>query len=82
MGASSEGVAAMLDQPAQRRVEAAVQVWQYRLESCVLDVVLYPADGGARVAHLEARDRLGAAMATRDCLRRVLRRAIAAREGG
>jgi cytoskeletal protein RodZ len=82
LGEAPEGVAAMLGEPAQRRIEAAVQVWQYRLKSCVLDVILYPENGGARVAHLEARDRLGNAMATADCLRRVRRRAVSARESG
>ena len=71
-GADAPGLRTRLGAPAQRRHDAAARVWQYRLESCVLDVFLYRENGTAHVAHLEARDRQGAPMATQDCLQRLL----------
>lgn len=74
LGADGPGLRARLGEPARRRTEAATQVWQYRLGQCVLDIVLYPENGGMRAAHVEARDRDGKAMATRRCLHALLTR--------
>ncbi len=82
LGADAEGLAARLGEPARRRREAAAQVWQYRLQTCVLDVVLYPENGTPVIAHLDARDRQGAPVATRGCLRRLLERRAAAQSAG
>ena len=82
LGAHADSLAARLGTPSQRRREAAARVWQYRLEACVLDVVLYPEDGTPVVAHVEARDRQGAPMATEKCLRRLLKQRAAAQDDG
>lgn len=58
----------LLGKPTLRRDEATAQMWQYRGESCVLHLFLYPASGTTgevRVNHVEARPRqTGAAAAT------------------
>ncbi len=67
----------LLGKPTLLRDEATAQMWQYRGETCVLHLFLYPASGpGAggdkRVQYVEARPRqTGAAAATSgpsDCL--------------
>lgn len=82
LGAHADSLAARLGTPSQRRREAAARVWQYRLEACVLDIVLYPEDGTPVVAHVEARDRQGAPMPTDQCLRRLLKQRASAQDDG
>ncbi|MFN4281869.1 MAG: hypothetical protein ACK4NA_04420 [Alphaproteobacteria bacterium] len=50
----------LLGKPTLLRAEATAQMWQYRGESCVLHLFLYPAGGAAgeaRVSYVEARPR-------------------------
>jgi len=60
----------LLGKPTLLREEATAQMWQYRSESCVLHLFLYPAPGAGsggekRVRHVEARPRqTGAPAAT------------------
>ena len=65
----------LLGKPTLLREEPTAQMWQYRSESCVLHLFLYPAAGTGgekRVQHVEARPRqTGAPAATRgpnECL--------------
>ena len=44
--------------PDYRRVEDTVQVWQYRLENCVVDFVLYPDDSVHRITAWNGRHRV------------------------
>ncbi len=81
LGADADGLAARLGEPTRQRREAAARVWQYRLDACVLDVVLYPESGKPVVAHLEARDRSGARMPTDRCLRRLLEKRATRQNG-
>lgn len=71
VGLGPADVQALLGPPELRRVEAMIEVWQYRSERCVLDLYLYPGEGGGpaaadglvalaggiAVAHLETRPR-------------------------
>jgi len=55
LGASPEAVRAALGEPLLRRSEGQAQVWLYSGGGCQVDIVLYPADSGPRVAHVQAR---------------------------
>ncbi|WP_189049877.1 hypothetical protein [Aliidongia dinghuensis] len=47
-----------LGTPDFTRRDPPAEIWQYRSASCVLDVFLYPGDGGLKVAHATTRDRI------------------------
>jgi hypothetical protein len=47
-----------LGAPDFTRRDAPAEIWQYRSASCVLDVFLYPEDGGLKVVHATTRDRV------------------------
>lgn len=64
-----------LGKPRMLRHEAPVEIWQYRSQSCVLDVFLYEAPGGAeKVMHLESRNNLAEAVAMDRCMKSVLQK--------
>jgi hypothetical protein len=65
-GLNAVQLTALLGKPTLLRDESAAQMWQYRSETCVLHLFLYPAQGGEkRVQYVEARSRqIGAATAT------------------
>ena len=49
-------IMALLGAPHFKRTDAPAELWQYRLNGCVLDLFLYPASGGGlAVDHLETR---------------------------
>jgi hypothetical protein len=54
---SERELVSRLGEPDFTRKEASAQIWQYRSDSCVLDVFLYPEDGGLKVVHAATRDR-------------------------
>lgn len=58
-GMDAARLSAMLGEPELHRQEPPAEVWQYRTDSCVLDVFLYPEGGQHRVVHSEARPRTG-----------------------
>ena len=47
-----------LGTPDFTRHDEPAEIWQYRSASCVLDVFLYPEDGGLKVVHATTRDRV------------------------
>jgi len=47
-----------LGAPDFTRRDAPAEIWQYRSASCVLDVFLYPEQGGLKVVHATTRDRV------------------------
>ncbi|WP_424814616.1 hypothetical protein [Roseococcus sp. YIM B11640] len=55
LGASPEAVRATLGEPLMRREEGVAQIWLYSTAGCQIDIVLYSAEGGPRVAHVQAR---------------------------
>lgn len=55
LGASPEMVRATLGEPLLRRSEGPAQVWLYAGGGCQVDIVLYTAESGPRVAHVQAR---------------------------
>jgi hypothetical protein len=55
LGAGPETLRRWLGEPALRRPEGGAEIWLYAGEGCALDLVLYPAGGGLRVAHAAAR---------------------------
>jgi hypothetical protein len=61
-----------LGPPQLVRRDAPAEIWQYRGESCVLDLFLYEEARTLRVAYLEARDEEAQAVSARSCLASVL----------
>jgi hypothetical protein len=62
IGVDSDGLAGLLGEPDFRRLDPPAELWQYRIEDCMLDVFLYldEARGGAyAVTHVAARGRAG-----------------------
>jgi len=45
IGLDAAGLEAMLGAPELKRREPPAEMWQYRTETCVLDLYLYPAPG-------------------------------------
>ena len=82
MGASPEAVRAALGEPLLRREEGPAQVWLYAGGGCQLDIVLYPAEGGPRVAHVQARAGGLAQRTEASCLRELASQGGARGHGG
>ena len=61
-----------LGQPFMVRQESPAEIWQYRGETCVFDVFLYPEAAGRRVVYLEARDKAARPVAEQPCLSEIL----------
>ncbi|MFQ5958078.1 MAG: hypothetical protein ACE5LF_01790 [Alphaproteobacteria bacterium] len=74
MGLDDTALEALIGPPGLRRDEPPAQVWQYRGESCVLDVFLYPDDEAEphRVVYYEIRGDGDGALARRRCFRALL----------
>jgi hypothetical protein len=69
VGKSESEIRSELGAPAFRRTDGPAQVWQYRGQSCLLDVFLYKEGGGGfRVKHAELRRRGGAGLSDRACM--------------
>ncbi|MEK9754077.1 MAG: hypothetical protein VW338_12845 [Rhodospirillaceae bacterium] len=59
-GVDDMRVLSLLGAPHFRRTDAPAELWQYRLNGCVLDLFLYPASGGGlTVDHLSTRSLTG-----------------------
>jgi hypothetical protein len=81
LGRSPRQLEAELGAPALVRRENPAEIWQYRGPACVLDLFLYPKDGGPDVVHLEARDLSAEPMAAETCLQPLLRERAATGAG-
>lgn len=68
LGLDGPALEARLGPPELVRNEAPAQIWQYRSETCVFDVFLYPSAGINRVTYLEARDQETAQVDKQNCL--------------
>jgi hypothetical protein len=78
IGLGPNAVYELLGTPELVRRESPAQIWQYRGESCVFDVVLYDEPLGSEVTYVEARDGRGNVGETRACLNQLLRARLAA----
>ena len=65
---SSAQVVAMLGEPGFRREENPAQIWRYRGDTCVLELMLYRLDTDLKVRHVEARDEKFRAVAQNACI--------------
>jgi hypothetical protein len=72
MGLDGPALKARIGAPELIRYEQPAQIWQYRSETCVFDVFLYPSSGSDRVTYLEARDQNTAQVDKQDCLSDIL----------
>ena len=68
IGAKPDFLLEALGQPSSLRKETPAEVWQYRTEQCVLDIVLYEEADGPAVVYLEARDLYAEPAETAPCL--------------
>ena len=71
-GLDGHRVADLLGPASFVRRDGPAEVWQYRLEACVLDVYLYRDAGALTVAHVDLRKRSNAALPPRRCFRDLL----------
>jgi len=73
IGAASGTIRATLGSPDLIRTDGPAEVWLYRGESCLLDVMLYRdrASGEGRVAHAQARAAGISGIAETECLREI-----------
>jgi hypothetical protein len=58
----------LLGEPGLIRHDAPAEVWQYRTETCVLDLVLYKQANRSRVVYAEARTPSATPASTDGCL--------------
>lgn len=70
LGLESAALADLLGQPSYVREDRPARIWQYRGESCTLDVFLYSEGEGApyRVTYYDLRERSAALADHADCL--------------
>ncbi|TCZ58681.1 hypothetical protein [Roseicella aquatilis] len=81
--AGPETLRQRLGEPTLRRREGTAEVWLYTGEACALDLILYPAAGGLRVAHAAARASGTEPRTEAECLRELaVSRALVAGQGG
>jgi len=69
LGAGPDALRRWLGEPMLRRREGPAEVWLYAGPACALDLVLYDAPGGLRVAHAAARANGTAPRTETQCLR-------------
>jgi len=65
---NSAQVVAMLGEPGFKREENPAQIWRYRSEACVLELMLYRLDRDLQVRHVEARDDKFHAVSQKACI--------------
>ena len=68
IGLSPGQVADTLGEPELRRPEPPAEVWQYRTETCVVDLYLYDEDGRLRVTTYQVRPRSNAVVQAERCV--------------
>ena len=70
IGEDKPKILSLFGNPHFKRHDLGVALLQYRIQKCVLDIVLYPIDNGNKlsVAHLEARDKEGRQLSTQSCI--------------
>ncbi len=72
IGRDAGEILSALGPPQLVRRDSPAEIWQYRGESCVLDLFLYEESRQLRVAYLEARDWEARAVPARSCFASVL----------
>ncbi len=82
-GLYGEQVIGLLGSPGFKRKDDPALIWQYRTQTCALDLFLYRAGNGSpyRVRHFEARGRGKEAVSARDCFVSLLKAYERKREG-
>jgi len=74
VGLGSEAIQNMLGVPDFKRRDPPAEIWQYRKDSCMLDVFLYQIENAYRVTHVEARSHSVAQVSGTECLLEALAR--------
>lgn len=76
-GLTAEKVEKLLGVPGFKRTDEPAEIWQYRVEDCILDLFMYETlDSSQRsVAHYETRTRKGDTANAKECFVRVLKAA-------
>ncbi|MDF3073312.1 MAG: hypothetical protein K0S54_979 [Alphaproteobacteria bacterium] len=69
---NSTQIVAMLGEPGFKREENPAQIWRYRSEACVLELMLYRLDRDLQVRHVEARDEKFKAVAQNACIESIV----------
>ena len=74
VGSDGDLLEERLGRPDYLRAEDTAEVWQYRLDNCVVDFVLYRNGAGYRIAGWNGRHRVSGRDYDHDTCRRELRR--------
>jgi hypothetical protein len=69
---NSTQIVAMLGEPGFKREENPAQIWRYRSEACVLELMFYRLDRDLQVRHVEARDEKFKAVAQNSCIESIV----------
>jgi hypothetical protein len=72
---NKQSVSSLLGDPQFVRREASARVWQYRTDSCVLDLFLYDVTSEYEVVYFEMRPAAILAGPTQGCFEKFIRRA-------
>ena len=75
IGLSPNQIAGRLGEPELRRSEPPAEVWQYRTETCVVDLYLYDDGGRLQVLSYQVRPRAQAAVRAERCVADVVAQA-------
>jgi hypothetical protein len=78
MGLGPDRLETLLGEPGLIRREGEAAIWQYRDDTCVLDLFLYEEGAGPVVTYVEARGQDGIRTETRPCLNALLHRQLVA----
>ena len=68
IGLSPTQITGRLGEPELRRSEPPAEVWQYRTDTCVVDLYLYDDDGRLQVSSYQVRPRTQAAIRAERCV--------------
>lgn len=69
-------LSSILGKPAFIRRDMSAEVWQYRTDSCVLDLFLYQLERDAAVTYYEFRPRRDGELMRDECFIRLLQRGV------
>ena len=73
IGLTPPEIQTFLGSPQFQRIDTPAEIWQYRLNGCVLYLFLYPSSDGLAVSHLETRSHLDSNNNRQKCFTDIVR---------
>lgn len=75
IGFEADEISELMGPPDFERSEPPAKIWQYRTQTCVVDMYLYDEDGDVSVDHIEVRGRGEAKVEDKACFASILQEA-------